>query len=363
VEIEPKEPAEKKPITSMADAFFKAASDQNAATDAKKSAGEQKSEEIKATPASTAADDVKFTGKKAADWKALHTDRDTWKTKAEKLDADMKALNDQLAEAKKQPVVDPKELDALRVEKQALLDRMDKAFLEHDPRFETHFSKIEGDAIKAAKDAVGADRASEIEELIQTPPTKARKEQLAAIMSEMENESDKVNLALAIRDMDAARNEKKEKLSKAKEYRQQLKDADAVEIAKRNESIKLATESMTSEALKFANTLSAFQPVEGADGHNAAIVERQDRVRRVLAGKMTNTELRDLPVLAEEAKHLRETVLPLLLDENKKLRTAMDAMTKSNPSLQGGAGSAKSNEKKPIGFIDAFTKAMTPRSQ
>lgn len=312
------------------------------------------------------ADEPKFTGKKAADWKALKDAREAAERKAEEEAKARSELAAQLEALKKQPGIDPKEHETIKADREALLAKMEVIALEQHPLFIEKFTKPIENAIAAAKAAVGDEvKATAIAELLEMPANKARREQLSAILAEMDNELDRANLAIAVRDLDAARNERKAQLAKAGENVKKLAALEHEKLvnqeATRKKTAEQQTAAATEAALKYAESLAAFQKIEGQDAHNKKIGERQERVKKMFSGQLTQEEMLQLPAKAVEADFLREDVLPRLLEENRKQAETIKAMTAATPELKGGGkvetkGDAK-NAASP--FIGAFTKHMT----
>lgn len=358
-----KEPSEG--AKGMADAFTKAM---------KPAPVEPKPEEpttATATPdtkpaATPAPDEPKFTGKKAADWKAVKERAEAAERKAEEEAKAKSELAAQLEALKKQPGIDPKEHETIKADREALLAKMEVIALEKHPLFIEKFDKPIENAIAAAKQAIGDDaKGAAIAELLEMPANKARKEQLSAILAEMDNDLDKANLAIAVRDLDSARAERKAQLAKAGENVKKLAALEHEKLVNqevtRKKTAEQQTAAATEAALKYAESLAAFQKIEGQDAHNKKIGERQERVKKMFAGQLSQEEMLQLPAKAVEADFLREDVLPRLLEENRKQAETIKAMSAATPELKGGGKvEAKGDVKNaPSPFIGAFTKHMT----
>jgi len=301
-------------------------------------------------------DEPVYTGKKAEDWKKVNTRVKELETKAKNLGEELAAKSKEIETLRAEPKVDIKELDKLKAERDKMLEQIEVVSLERSERFQSHYNKLFSDATSLAKDAVGTDKAETVEALMQLPPSKARKEQLNAILAELDNEVDKLNLNTAFVQMDRARAEKNEQLSQAKAKWKQLQEVEASERARKEEQSKQIRDQEISEVLKIAPSYTAFARIEGDEAHNAKVVEREARVRQALTGQLSKEEYLKLPIKAEEATHLRETVVPALLARLKQLEATVTDLTAADPNREqhGGPGSGDNGEYK--GFIHEFNK-------
>lgn len=295
----------------------------------------------------------KWVSPKANDWKKLKGERDEWQTKATTFDAELKAKNAEIEALKKQPQIDPKELEALRNERDGLLKNIETVALEHSPVFNRHFTKLFGDATAAAKEAAGAEYAEQVGHLLALPPSKHRKEQLAQIVGSLDNELDKTSLTIAIRDMDRARAEREETLAKSGEN---LKKLNEVQQAKEAETLRqnqVAAEEAINQVLKMADDFDAFKLLDGEENaeHNAEVVKRKEFLKNFFTRKLEKADYAITPIKAARADHLEQVNKRLEAD----LKAAQDTIAKlsaGNPELQGH-GSPKGGDKAK-GFIEVF---------
>lgn len=331
---------EKPPATSFSDAF-KAAQKAKPKAAAQPPAAVAPAPDPKAipvpVPAPAVAEAADEQPKDSAGWKKFHARVKEAETKLANLGKEFEAKVAEVDALKKEPKIDPKELETLKTERDTLSERLAIASLEASPKFQAHFDKRFSDAVGAAKAAVGADHAAAVEELMQLPPSKARKEQFAAIMADMDD-FDRTSLTVAVRDMDAARTEKKEQLGNWKENTKKMREVEVAQLTAQQEQQRKQSESTTTQAieraLKYGESLSAFTRIEGQDAHNARVDARIAKVRDIFTGKLPPTELVNVPVLAEEALFLRENIIPKLLEENKQLQTEMAQLRTAEPSLE-----------------------------
>lgn len=301
-----------------------------------------------AAPAPT--DEVLEQPKDSAGWKKLHARIKESETKFTNLSKELEAKSAEIEELKKQPKIDPKELETLKAEKSEMLSRLERVALAEEPLFQARYDKPIEQGIAEAKQLVGTEMASTIEDLLHTPPNKARKAQLADILSQLDNEFDRAALTQAVLQVDKARAERKEALANSKQHWTKLQEAKAAEQARRAAEQQKTTEAQTStaieQALKFGSTLSAFTTVDGVTDHNNKIQSRIDRVKNAFTGKVSPEELIRMPVLAAEAEHLREDVIPVLLRQLKERDDTIAQMKTAQPSFESKAAPGAEPTKK-----------------
>ncbi len=330
------------PAADKAAAEAKAKTDAEAAT----KAGQTRDEE------------GKWTSPKAGDWKKIKDERDSWKTKAETADTELKAKLAEIEALKKQPQFDPKELDTLKAERDNLLTQFETVALERSPKFSAYFTKAFDEATKSAKDAAGADYAEQVEHLMKLPPSKARKDQLAQIVGSLDNELDKTALTIAIRDMDRARAERDDALSKSSENWKKLQEAEkaasAAQIKKQEEQQAAATESAINEVMKVADQYEEFKTLEGDENkeHNAEVNKRRDFIKAFFQRKLERGDYALTPIKAARADRL-EKVNAKMSEELKAAKETIAKLTASGPALSGH-GEPKGDTGKQPGFVETF---------
>lgn len=305
-------------------------------------------------------DDGKWTSPKAADWKKLKGERDEAQTKATTMEAELKAKLAEIESLKKEPKVDPKELETLKGERDALLGQIETVALERSERFQNHYKKIFDDSIKMAKESVEPETAELVEHLLQLPPSKHRKEQLETIMGAMTSEVDKLNLSQAVRDMDRARIERDDVLKNSKTNLAKLREKEAQERTEAELKNRSLAEQAINEVLRVADTFDAFKPIEGDEEHNKEIPKRKQFIKDFFERKLAKEDYALIPVLAKRAEHL-EKVNAKLVEELKKAQAALAGNANANPDLTGGGKPTADGKQK--GFMEVFMDNLPMKSK
>ncbi len=281
-------------------------------------------------------DEAGWSSKKAQDWKQLKTRMAEIETKAKNMGELLKTKETEIEQLKKVPVADPKELELLKSERDSLSTKLESVALERSEKFQAHYQGLFDTAIAAAKEAVGPDTNDQerVEHLMQLKPSKHRKEALSEIVAQLPTELDKLNLANAFQEMDRARSERDKQLVNAKDNLQKLQLVEASERTRMADLQKGERRDRVEKVLTLAGNLDAFSRIDGDDGHNNLIAARTERARKALMGELPENELMLMPLLAEEAVHLRENVMPRLIAKLKEMETAITQLSGAQP---GGA--------------------------
>jgi hypothetical protein len=291
-----------------------------------------------------------------SDWRKLKEKAAEAEKRALEYEAKLKetdaALKERLAEVETLRKLDPKEFEATKAEKQKLQEQLEVVALEKSERFTGHFDKIFKESITNAKEAAGTEHAEAIEHLLQLPPSKQRKDAIAQIMEGIANELDKSQLALAVRDMDKARAERQEALANSKQNYAKLQEVEKSERERQSAENLRRTDMVITEVLNKAKEFTAFSQIEGDEAHNNSIKSREEKIAKYFRNQLSDSERVLIPVLAEEALHLRTKVVPLLAEENKRLIAALASLKNANPSLEGEGKPVPTNGEQ--GFISAF---------
>lgn len=297
-----------------------------------------------------------YTPKKSEDWKKLHAELDTYRSKAETLEKQLADKNREVEEARKAKV-DPEELTRIKAERDTLEEKLERVAIEQSPKFVSHYDKIFSQATNLAKDAVGTEMAELAETLLSRPPSKSRKESLNELLGKLESDIDRTNLALAVQQMDSARAERDALLADKKATLAKIKESEQAEALQRQQIARSQAEDRAKKALERAAAFLAFKPVDGDEKHNTAISTRQEKIRKAILGNLTPDELADMAILAEEGRHVVENVLPPLIAELKAQQDAMRSATAADPA-KGGHHEPSATPAQEDDYVKAVLKQM-----
>lgn len=313
--------------------------------------------EVKAEPV---ADDIEaktITSAKAADWKALKDKLKTHETQAKEWEQKHKVVESEYSEFRKKAgdvaVIEQtkKEKEALQVERDKFKTQLETVALERSEEFSSFYQEKFDTALKKAKDAVGTE-SERIEQLMQLPPTKWRKEQINAIRDELIG-SDQGQLDIAISQYDEARSDKEAKLKDSKTNYAKLIQMQTDRAAQDRLSTDKRREAITASVLTLAKDYDSFKPSDDTN-HNATVAQNEEFVKKFITGRLEGTDLALMPILATEAKRYKDVVVPALTKQVEELKAALAQYQGANPTPAGG--SRVDSKGQPKGFIDTFNE-------
>lgn len=309
-------------------------------------------------------DDKTWTSPKAADWKKLKAELKEKDEGLKATRAEKEALAARLQEAEKKPAFDASSWDAkvkaADEERAKTTAELERVALERSPRFNGHFQRAIDTAIVAAKEAVGADKAAAVGDILTLPPSAWRKERLSEIIEGLPD-YDKTSFMVALNDHDRARKERQAALDDAKTSHSRLQQAEAEQKAMETKQREAVLETQVTGILKAAGGFESFKPSDDP-AHNQFVEANKLRIRQYLRGELSEQDYALMPIAAAEGERLASRVVPALQKENEELKAALAAYQNQSPDLgsrTGDGGSKPSGDKKPSGFIATY-KANWP---
>ena len=310
-----------------------------------------------AKPADPVDDDKTFTSAKAADWKKLKEaikERETklaeWQTKYAAKEKEVAEIATRLKAEDKTPEYQ-KQIDEWKAKHDTLNKQIETIALERSEPFVQHFNERFSKAITKAKDAVPADKAEYVEQLLNVPPSKWRKEQLNAIREELSG-IDQGQLDIAIANMDEARTARETQLKDSKLNLERANGMASEQHNRDRELAKARTETFINRTLDMARNYDSFKPGENDPEQALLAKTNEDRVAKFFRNELPPEEIAIMPIVAAEGKRLIEKVLPALQKENAELREALKAHQVAKPAPEGGKKGAQ--EARPKTFSEVF---------
>ncbi len=219
-------------------------------------------------------------------------------------------------------------------------------------------TKAFGDAANLAKDAVGKDKAAQVEKLLLMPDGEARNDALEAIAAEL-SPLKQGQLANALTEWRKAEAEKTAELARAGESWEKLQsDEKARGETSQKQNIQ-KRQAVADTALKIAKGFDAFKTIEGDDAHNAEIAGNEAFVKSFFLGKVPDNILPSIPVMVVEGFHMKNKVIPGLKAEIEKMSKIIEGYTKGSPGLPKTgdtkpAPAGNASIKKPDGTMKSF---------
>lgn len=284
-----------------------------------------------------------FTSAKAKDWKAVKEAKEAAEKQAKDWQEKYTLTTKEYEEFRKK-AGDPaqtealkKQFEELQKQRDALEEKVRTVDLSQDDRFNAEFNDKFKFAIDKAKDAAG-DHAERVEQLLNLPPSKWRKERLSEIRDELAG-FDQGQLDIAVAAFDQARADRDVRLKNSKETYIKLKQADQEKQLHEQRLYSQKAEAAMNAVLSVAReTTDAFKKTEDAD-HNSFVEQSEQFVTKFFKRQLTDTEQALLPVLAMEAKRYSERVVPAMAKKIAELEEALKQYKGGTPSNGAGSGS------------------------
>ncbi len=301
-------------------------------------------------------------GKAAESW-------NSFKTKANKEIAAREARIAQLTQevetakqsAKPVEVTKAPEFEELNKRYQELDSKMKVVAIERHPAFVKYFGDKTAIALETAKSVVGAELAPRLERILKTGDPELRAGQIRELASELEPYA-QAELATAMSQLRAIDAERNAEIAKAGQAYDTLQSKTKAEQDQTLAQRKATADQTKSAALALArSTMSAFQPKEGDEAHNAAVKNNEAIVASFFDGTIDPKLMTAIPALAAEAMHLRQSEIPRLESELKKRDAIIAQYQSSSPKIvPGGEGDKK--DVPPVGnkFISTFNSLWQP---
>lgn len=134
-------------------------------------------------------EDAVYTSKKAKEWNDLKTNFQSRikeiETKASNLTKDLELARAENESLKKQQF-DPKEFETIKSEREKLKSQLETVALERSEPFQKYFDAKFSSATAKAKSSVPTEIQEHVENLLQLRPSKTRKDQLNAVMEQLD---------------------------------------------------------------------------------------------------------------------------------------------------------------------------------
>lgn len=270
----------------------------------------------------------------AQEWKKFKEVRSKQLTERE---TKIKALETELSEVRakiNQPSVDPKEIEALKKERDELSNELKVAKVERHPRFKAYFEGKTNAQIDLAKKIVGPDMANKVEEVLKLPEGTYRNNQIEEVMVGLGpiQQSRFGGILNALSEIESERNREIQNASASYDSLQKSQQ-EQMQAAQANFQKTVADTLQSVQDAK--NGLPQWQKRDGDAEWNAGLEERLKSAKNLLSGTVT-----DPKVVIQAA--LDAVALPAVLKDNlglrehiKKLEAQVQKLSAANPSPVG----------------------------
>ncbi len=272
--------------------------------------------------------------------KKLQEEKLTFETRAKQLEDELNktkaSLPPNLEEIQK-ALADAKRLAD---ENKKLTEVVETTNLERSPRFQNWWKTETAKHIKVAQAHVPPEHREEFAKLLLAPASPERNAALDAIVEPLPPTSRRLATG-ALEQIESLKIQREEALTQGSERWKELQAHEKAEAEKAQSQRQVRLQQVSDEAVKRARSLSAFQPT-GDAAKDSEIAHREAFVRAVVAGKLDEDTMLNVPAAAVEGLYLRETVVPSLKAEIAKQAELIKQLQGSNPNPGSGHGASSS---------------------
>jgi len=286
-------------------------------------------------------------------WKKLYQSKESHKARAEALKAEREtlaakaaALESDLAKTKAALPPNLEEVqkaiaDSKRIaeENKRLTETIETVNFEKSPRFQNWWNAETEKHIKVGQAHIPPEHREEFRKLLLAPSSPERNAALDAIVEPLPPTSKRLATG-ALEQIESLKIQREEALTRGSEKWKELQAHERAETErKKGESI-ARLQQISDEAVRRAKAgFSAFQPTGDATA-DAEIVQREAFIRSVVAGKLDEDTMLNIPAAAVEMLHLRDKVVPGLRAELAKQAELIKQLQGTSPRAGDGKGGA-----------------------
>lgn len=302
------------------------------------------------------------------EWKAkfdaVAKERDEFQTKLKETEAELKSdlqrVQSELDSAKKS-AVDPKEIEALKAERDEIRLRLRMRDVKEDPSWKSEIEQPLEAALQEAQMNVPKELRTTLKRLMLEPPSDARQDAIEQLIGEL-SPLKQVNVANALRAADAVSAKQAALLSNQKQLTEQYEsyqkaERERQEAHKRSEFEKSVDE-ILSRATDPVKGLGVFQPIDDKPESKQAALEAARLARQYAAAEPNGRNMANLAAWAVQG----EKSIPLLQAahaEIQRLNAQLEKLTAKSPtSTSTPTGAQSQPTAKVVGFADKVRELM-----
>jgi hypothetical protein len=174
------------------------------------------------------------------------------------------------------------------------------------------------------------------------PSSPERDAQLDEIIDPLSNTAKRLTGG-AIEQLESLKIQREEALTRGSDGWKQLQAQERAEAEQAAVARQTKLNTLTDEAIRRAKNFSAFQPT-GDAAKDGEIPQREAFVRAVVAGKLDEDALLNVPAAAVEYLHLRDNIIPGLKAELAKQIELIKQLQGATPRGSDGKGPAPKSD-------------------
>lgn len=306
-------------------------------------------------PAVATAAPTELKGKAREQFEKLETEMKKWREAHDQLKPQFEMTQTELAKLKKDQERYAKmdsELEDLKKKGSEYESIVKQFYIEHDPQFQLHFGQRLQAAVVEAKEAVGAEHAAKVEEILSYPPSPFRDKQLSEVADGL-TDFQRTELVNAYSSLKRTERERKAELAKGPENYKKLLELQAGKA--KEESIKAAE---NRNAL-LAHVQKQIEPeLAGIDTALAETIKTT--VKKVIEGDIDAESYVGLLVDSAKGKKFA-SVMKEKDDTIAKLQAQIQELSSAQPGMQGGkAAEGKKDKSVSSAYQEALSGKLKP---
>lgn len=277
-------------------------------------------------------DDPSRWPRSAQEWKKFREERE--REKAER-DSRIKTLEEELTglKGKTSSLIDPKEVESIKQERDALSDRLRVVSVQQHPKFQAYFNNKTQAQMDMAKRIVGEEQAGEIEKVLKLPDSDYRTAKLEEILGGL-SQLKATQFGVVLNNLEEIEMERQNEIARADKTYQEMIESEKRNGSERRQTLEKVFNSAV-ERLSGKDGLPVFQTKEGDDAWNAGVKKRIETAKSILFSQQ-NPEALVEAALHATAFHPLLQALQFSLTEAAKLNSQIKEMTEATPKLQPG---------------------------
>lgn len=293
---------------------------------------------------------------KAEQWNKMHVSRD-------QLKAEVATLKEQLQKAQTAGASEEitKRLESLQRERDDLTSKFEQVAFERSPRFEAQFKPRIEAAVSLAKDAVGHEHATKIEQLLAMPSSEFRNRQLRDIAKELQDDPLAIGrLSNAIGEIDKVNAEKQAYAQRGSETWRQWQEEDKSVRLQRTVQEKHRAQALFDQELQQWRGFELLKSKDGDANHNSEVERRISQAREIFSGEYDEPDKAKASLWAALGPDLASELLKSQ-KAYSALQKELNSMRKSSPTPASDASNQPSHDDgmpANMGYADALAAMM-----